>query len=590
MSEQLENRSVNEENYFTRQMFIRQYTPALISALALALGDMADALVIGNRMGAVGLAAIAFALPIYMVYNVIMHSFGLGGSIRFAKQMTRGDEQAAVGGFQGVMVTLLLIGAGIVILGNVLIHPLMAVLGVGLANEAVYNATCTYLRFLLCSAPLFFTAYGLGYFLRNDDLEKYASLSATIGNLSDLFLNIVLVLFCRMGVVGAGISTACGVGLTSAISIGVIIRKGSHLRVFPFCPSWKGLFSCFRTGLSSCVSYLYSMFFLLIGNNAMMRLAGEVGVAVFDVIQNITYFFTYLFGAISQASQPIFSTYAGEHNYEGCRGLLKIDALVGLVTGGGGAILVACFAPQMCRLFGLSGVAEVSLGTFALIVYCISAVFVGSNLLLGNYYLSRAQELPAFLISTLRGAAVLFPMTILFMNTDERIFWFLYPATEILSLFIFTVYRSVSRKKVQGVDEERIFRATLHNRVEEVGETTVRIEAFCEKWGAKFEQQYFVQMTVEETCTAIITGGFGGTGERGMIELTLIAEEDGSFTLHVRDSAASFNPFSLRREEVAGGDTEDLFFSAVGMDVIRQKAKDFFYRRYQGFNTMVVRI
>ena len=34
----------------------------------------------------------------------------------------------------------------------------------------------------------------------------------------------------------------------------------------------------------------------------------------------------------------------------------------------------------------------------------------------------------------------------------------------------------------------------------------------------------------------------------------------------------------------------DSDFNALGMDIIKKKAKSFYYRRYQGFNTMVVRI
>ena len=34
----------------------------------------------------------------------------------------------------------------------------------------------------------------------------------------------------------------------------------------------------------------------------------------------------------------------------------------------------------------------------------------------------------------------------------------------------------------------------------------------------------------------------------------------------------------------------DSDFNAVGMDIIKQKAKSFYYRRFQGFNTMVVKI
>jgi len=38
-----------------------------------------------------------------------------------------------------------------------------------------------------------------------------------------------------------------------------------------------------------------------------------------------------------------------------------------------------------------------------------------------------------------------------------------------------------------------------------------------------------------------------------------------------------------------GGD-EEVNPDALGILVIREKAEEFFYRRYQGFNTLVVRI
>ena len=98
------------------------------------------------------------------------------------------------------------------------------------------------------------------------------------------------------------------------------------------------------------------------------------------------------------------------------------------------------------------------------------------------------------------------------------------------------------------MDRERVFRATIHNRLEEVGEVTQQIEAFCEQWDATVKQHYFVQMTVEEVCSAIVEKGFQGReGVRGIIQITLVADRDGMFTLHVRDSASTSTPSRCRR-------------------------------------------
>ena len=64
------------EDYFTKKIFRKQFVPAIISACGLAFGDMMDGIVVGQRMGVTGLAAISLALPSFMVMNVLMHGRG----------------------------------------------------------------------------------------------------------------------------------------------------------------------------------------------------------------------------------------------------------------------------------------------------------------------------------------------------------------------------------------------------------------------------------------------------------------------------------------------------------------------------------
>ena len=577
-------------NFFTRRMFWRQYIPALVSAMTLAVGDIADAVVVGNRMGAVGLAAIAFALPVFMVYNVVMHSFGLGGSIRYAGKMSRGEEEAAVRGFRGVLYCLVLIGAAIAVAGNLLLRPLLRVLGADPAKTLLFATTATYVRLVLWAAPLFFTAYSLGYYMRNADLEREASLSASVGNICDIALNVILVLFCHMGAAGAGIATLSGVLITTVMDLIFLRVRESPLRLLPLKADFTGVWSAFRTGFSSSASYVYSLVYILLCNNLLMRMAGETGLAVFDVIQNMSYLFGYLYGAGSQAAQPIMSTYHGEHNREGCRTLERLCSRVTMAVGLVAAGVVLALAPGICRFFGLTGPEAISIGAEAVRIHCVSTCFAGLNMLIGGYFLARDEVIPAFISATLRGAAILLPMTILFSFLGIRRFWLLYPVTELLALVILLLYLKYRYQNRGDIAPERIYRAMLHDRAEEVGTVTGQIEAFCGRWDANPKQHYFVQMTVEEVCTAIIVNGFGQGGDRhGMIQITLVAGEDGIFTLHVRDSAVAFNPFGMDSADLKG-DGEDLDFNAVGMDVIKQKAREFYYRRYQGFNTMVVKI
>lgn len=68
-------------------MFDRLLVPSVISSLGFALADMADALVVGQKLGETGLAAISLCLSLLMPINLFMDALGIGGSIRFSHRM-----------------------------------------------------------------------------------------------------------------------------------------------------------------------------------------------------------------------------------------------------------------------------------------------------------------------------------------------------------------------------------------------------------------------------------------------------------------------------------------------------------------------
>ena len=101
-------------------------------------------------------------------------------------------------------------------------------------------------------------------------------------------------------------------------------------------------------------------------------------------------------------------------------------------------------------------------------------------------------------------------------------------------------------------------------------------------------QGHFVTMAVEEITMAIFQKAMG-MSVGGRIRVTLIAQESGDFELHFIDNAVKFDPFSLKSTRVKDS-FEDLDVNAMGMTIIRKKAKEFMYRQCQGFNSLMVRI
>lgn len=560
---------------FALSSYRKALAPALVSAAGLALGDMADAVVLGQRMGATGLAAVSLALPVFMMINLIMHGFGAGGAIVFSRYLGEGKPQKAADSFSQVFAAVVLIGAVLALAGTLMLSPIVQLLGARPENGDLYTATRTYVQCILMGIPIFFVSYVLNYYLRNDDNQVLASRGFTIGNLTDLGLNVLLVLVFDLGVLGAALSTVLGQCVAVIIYLPGLFRKSHALHLHPVRIRLSEVVRCFSVGLSTSVQYSYQLLFFLLANRVLMMGFGENGVAIFNLLQNISYLALYLYDGTAKAAQPLVSTYAGERNRISCRATLFLSMFTGNLLGGLVCVVLAAAAPAVCLLFGLSDAGQVAAGSEAVRIYCVSLLFAGSNTVLESYCQACGQERRALILATLRGAVLLLPGTLVFSLLDARMFWWLFPSVEILSLAVFFAVAPLLAPVRQ--DGCAVFTYTIPCTSPDIGQLVPRVQQFCSDHGATPSQEFFAGMAVEEICLAALEHLFGDRRD-GIVQVTVVASEQGVFELHIRDNGARFDPFL----------TPDSDPSSMGIAVIRQKAKSFFYRHYQGFNTLTI--
>lgn len=576
-----------KHDIFTAKMFRRMVVPSLCASFGLAFSDMADALVVGWRMGETGLAAIGMTLPLFMAINLFMHGFGIGGSVRFAQLLGEGRREEAVRSFHQVLQLALAVGCLLALSVELFTGAALRLLGAAESGGELYRQTAAYVRVIAAGIPVFFLNYILNYYLRCDGQQRRAVAGFLTGTVTDIGLNLLLVLVLDMGTAGAALATLAGSAVAVAVYLPGLLGGRGALCLRRVRPSWREGLSCFRTGVSSSVQYVYQLVFLLIATRTLLGVSGETGVAVFDMVQNASYLILYLYDASAKALQPLAGTFYGEKNQGAMERSLVLALFWGLGWGGAAAGLLALFPRAVCAAFGLTEAATLSVGAQALRLYCLSSLFGGTSILLEAYFQSVEREREAFVLATLRGCAVLLPVTLLLALLRPEALWWVFPVTELLSLALFLLWRRLHPVKRAAFPRERILLRQIQSRTEDLGDLTAETEDFCQRWGATPRQIYLVNLVIEELAVAIISKAFSARRD-GYIQITLIACEEGGFQLHLRDNAAGFNPFSLETGK-AGGDG-DFDMDAMGMMVVKKQAKAFFYRQYQGFNTLVVSI
>lgn len=568
--------AAGQERLFADKAFRRFFIPSLLSNLSLALGGMVDCLVVGSKMGTEGLAAISLGIPVYLFYNLLSYGFSIGGSIHYASLMGAGKPKEANQLFGTVLRFLLTVYLVTAALALFFLPQLLEILGASSDYPEVYTIAERYIRAQLLCVPILFCQGPLYYFVHADGAPKRAAAALTISNAVDIALNYIFVIHLNMGAEGSVWSTAIGAVFCLTICGKHILGKHGQLR---FCwPSFdrSGLFRCIRTGFSSAVQHVYQFITVLCANTLLFSVGGSMGVAVFNVVYNLSLFFAAVADGTGMTMQPMISTYQAERDMPAVRRTVWLSIWYGSVL----AFLVIAGlglgAAPLCTLFGLTGEAR-NAGSLALWIYCISILPSLWNQIAVYYQQTTGRERSALVIQSLR----LFVFFLIFMFVLIRFglnaFWWVFPIAE-WSTFCYTLTR-IRRQNQWDSSEEAINSfSTYIQELESLGGIVEQLQRTCEEWGCTSQQSYYATLVVEEVCAAILEDGRNHHRSDVLIKLTVLADVNG-FTLYLRDNSYEFNPFSAQE-----GDGSN----ALGMSIVRKKAKEFFYRRYQGFNTLLI--
>jgi Na+-driven multidrug efflux pump len=576
-----------KENIFVRKAFRSFFLPSLLSCLGVAIGGLADCLFVGNTVGAVGLTAISIGQPVYMLFNTISYSLSIGGSIRYSTALSAGKAEEGNRIFGNVLRLAIFTYLILCALGLLFLPEVLTFLGAGTPGTEIWANCESLVRAQLLLVPVMFCQGPFYYFVNSDNDPKLAAAAFVTSNTLDIVFNYVFVVVMRLGVAGSVYSTGLGAAAMLCISAVHFIRRRGCLRLT--WPKFDGaeLAKSFKTGFATSVQYIYQFVTILVCNRLLMSLGGNLGVAVFDIVFNVALLAASVYDAISMALQPMVSTFRGERNQDNIRCTLREALKVSLVLSAVLTLILLLIPHWVCFAFGLRDAAELALGSVAVRIYAVGVIFSGINMLMTYYYQAMEKEFASYLLFTLRSFVLFLFFSLTLGQLGFSAFWWTYPGTELGTLLVLAAYNAKKRSWTYlDRNDETVFTALLFSETANLGQVEQAVDGYMERLEASPQQTYYVTMTVEEVCSVILSNAF--SRQEGYIQLTIVPHKDGAVTLHLRDNAKRFNPFEMNTEDISLEQGTGL--DAIGVKMIKSKAKEFFYRRYAGFNTLVVRI
>ena len=580
-------KETNRENVFVRKAFYRFFLPSLLSSLGLGIGGLADCVFVGNAIGATGLSAISIGQPVYMLFNTISYSRSIGGSIRYASALSEGREEEGNHIFANVLRTDLFVNITLCILGLLFLPQLLSFLGAGTPGSELWENCEVMVRAQLLLVPIMFCQGPFYYFINADNNPKLAAVALVTSNSIDILFNYVFVILLDMGVAGSVYSTGLGAAVMLIISLTHFIRKKGCLRFTWPKFQWQSVALSFRTGFATSVQYIYQFITILVCNRLLMSIGGELGVAVFGIVFNVALVAASMYDAISMAIQPMVSTFHGECNKRNILCTLKQSFKVSVVMSAL-LILLLMLSPQgVCFAFGLRTAEELAMGVVAIRIYALCVLPAAINMVMTYYYQTLGKEFISYMLFTLRSLVFFLAFSLILSRGGVELFWWTYPCMEIATLAVLAVYNKIKGSWTYlDENDSNVYTAFLDSRTANLGTVEQEVSSYLEGMDANPTQTYFATIAVEEVCGIILDRGFAV--DDGYIQLTIVPHEDETVTIHVRDNAREFNPFEVNTDEISLEEGTGL--DVIGIKMIKSKAKEFFYRRYAGFNTLMVRV
>lgn len=383
--------------------FSKYILQSIAGMIGISIYILADTYFISVYAGADGLTVLNLILPVYGAMYAVGALIGIGSATRYGIDKATGKNTDTC--FLHSLLWSLLCSIPFILVGIFSPDGLLRLLG---ADDGLVHLGTSYLRIALIFAPFFICNYTFTAFARNDHATSIAMLGSIAGSMFNIVFDYVFMFSLHLGLAGAALATGFCPGVT--ILICSIHFLGKHNQVGFHRPhlSIRRLIACCKLGVSAFVGEISSGVITIIFNMLILGIAGNIGVAAYGVVANISLVTMSIFNGLAQGTQPLISKCYGRGEQENVKKLLRWGVLTCLVL----ELLIVgaswLFTDPLVNIFNSEHNPELlRYAHTGLRLYFLGFLAAGINILLVAYYSAIDQSRPAIISSLLRGAVAI---------------------------------------------------------------------------------------------------------------------------------------------------------------------------------------
>ena len=384
-----------------KKQFFKFVIPSVVSMLVFNLYTMVDGIYVARFVGEHALSAVNISMPYVNFIFAFSILFSVGTSTVVAIFRGENNMKSANETFTRNTIFLTVCALIITLLALVFQNELALFLG---ASEVTLPYVHDYLGVLIWFTFFFIVSYSMEVLVKTDGFPKLATAAVSVGAVTNIVMDYVLVVHVGMGIRGAAIATGLSQVLTFTVfTIHFLGKRGT----IHWCKTTMDLSVYKRIipiGTADFITELSAGTIIFLFNHAILKHIGDNGVVTYTVITYIYNIVMMTFTGISQGMQPLVSFYRGRREENTCRLFLRY-ALYSTFAMSMLALAICLFmTPALVSIFIDASRAELFTYTVhAFRIYSLCYLVLGYNIVCSGYFAAVEKSGYSFAISLLRG-------------------------------------------------------------------------------------------------------------------------------------------------------------------------------------------
>lgn len=584
----------NNRHFFIHSTFKRYLIPSIMSVLGSTVAVLFDSVIVGNYIGADGLAALGMVKPIYYLFMMLGVLINVGAATHATVYIGKGKRDKADNMLMHALVLSVITGIAVSVLGLCFLEPVIRFIG---GEGSLYSMVYDYGAVMLLGGTAVILMYFPFNFLRVDGRPRYGVIMFACMAALNLVLDILFVPVLRWGMMG--IASACVLSTLTADVLGLCFTfsKAGTLRLKKFRMSLSETAKILSAGSAMALNNGCNVLRTLLLNQLILAEFGSMAVTVLSLTVSIGTLSLAVLSGVAQTVTPLIGVFFGEKDTAGIRETVRTALKTGLLLMGSFALLVSVFSVQVCALFGVLEPEAVKMAVPAVWLYSASLLPAMVNNIYISHFFTIGRTLLANVLTFLRafGFVALFAGIAAHAGSLLKV-WAAFPAGDVATFGVMLMTTALIRRKnpaltgnllLNTVYEHcgRYISFSVPGNPNAAAEAAEKLGAFCEENALDRRTSMMLSLSIEEMLVCICEHCFDKGAQPIDVRIFLM---DDIVILRIRNNGSIFDPVSYyeKKAEQAGG--KILTDDSLGIGMIVRKADSVSFSRTFGVNNLTI--